>query len=206
MHSEVTGWILAGGEGRRMGGLDKGLQPYQGQLLVQWVLDSLRGQLKVVHINANRHPDQYRSLLDQTQGPHGDGQVWPDDTDLRGALGPLAGLLTGLRHCDTPWLLSASCDSPHLSPQLVERLVQAATDQKAEVAVPTTVDPDGTVRHHWVCALIHQHCRASLESAIQQGERRVGQWIKSCRWISVSFGDPAAFMNINTLETLHGQA
>ena len=121
-------------------------------------------------------------------------------------LGPLAGLLTGLRHCDTPWLLSASCDSPHLSPQLVERLVQAATDQQAEVAVPTTCDPDGTVRHHWVCALIHQHCRASLESALQQGERRVGQWIKSCRWISVSFDDPAAFMNINTLETLHGQA
>lgn len=206
MHSEVTGWILAGGEGRRMGGLDKGLQTYQGQPLVRWVLNALNPQLQVVHINANRNPDQYRDLLMQTQGPHRDGQVWPDDEGLRGALGPLAGLLTGLRHSRTPWLLSASCDSPQLSPQLVERLVQAATDQQAEVAVPTTCDPDGTVRHHWVCALIHQHCRASLESALQQGERRVGQWIKSCRWISVSFDDPAAFMNINTLETLHGQA
>lgn len=202
----VTGWLLAGGEGRRMGGLDKGLQPYQGQPLARWVLAALRPQVKVLHINANRNLVQYRSLLDQVCQPAHDGEVWPDDIDLSGSLGPLAGLLTGLRHCSTPWLLSAACDIPRVSPQLVVNLLKAAETHHADVAVPCTVDPDGTERHHWVSALINQRCQTSLESAMRQGERRVGNWVKSCHWISVSFGDPAAFMNINTLETLHGQA
>jgi molybdopterin-guanine dinucleotide biosynthesis protein A len=72
--------------------------------------------------------------------------------------------------------------------------------------VPVTHDDQGEAWHHWTCALVHARARASLEAAVAQGERRVGQWVKTRPWIGVSFGHPAAFININTLETLHGPA
>lgn len=199
--SELTGWLLAGGEGRRMGGANKGLQRYQGQALASWVIQALQAQVGTLHINANRDLERYAQLLQAASAP---GQVWPDGVDINASLGPLAGILTGLRQVATPWLMVAACDTPALPPTLVAQLHQQAVIQHADIAVPVTKDADGETRHHWTCALIHARTRPSLETALAQGERRVGQWIKSCTWIGVSFGDPAAFININTPETLHG--
>ncbi|RZK99989.1 MAG: molybdenum cofactor guanylyltransferase [Rubrivivax sp.] len=201
--SDVTGWILAGGEGRRMGGANKGLQVYRGQALVLWVIQSLAPQTNALHINAKREQAAYAQLLG---GPSARDRVWPDDADISRSLGPLAGILTGLRHITTPWLVTAACDTPALPAELVERLHQHAADHGADIAVPVTHDAPGETRHHWTCALIHTRTRASLETALVQGERRVGQWIKTCPWIGVSFDDPAAFININTPEALRGQA
>ena len=199
---EVTAWILAGGEGRRMGGLNKGLQTYQGKPLAEWVIQTLRPQTKALHINANRDLARYAFFL--SPAPASPNQVWPDDADVNAALGPLAGILTGLRHATSPWLMVAACDTPALPPNLVGTLQHHAAANLADIAVPVTTDADGETRHHWTCALIHTRTLASLEAAVQQGERRVGQWIKSCAWIGVSFDDPAAFININSPETLHG--
>lgn len=199
--SEVTGWLLAGGEGRRMGGVNKGLQPYQGQALAHWVIRALRDQVGTLHINANRDLDRYAQLL---QAASANGRVWPDSPDINASLGPLAGILTGLRQVATPWMMVAACDTPALPSTLVHQLHQQALTHHADIAVPVTQDASGETRHHWTCALIHTRTRASLEAALAQGERRVGQWIKSGPWIGVSFDDPAAFININTPETLHG--
>lgn len=186
-----------------MGGLNKGLQIYRGQALASSVLTILSPQVATLHINANRDQEAYAALLGQVPGGQ---QVWPDDADLQGSLGPLAGILTGLRHAETatPWLLVAACDTPQLPLNLVERLHEQATAHHADIAVPVTTDANGETRHHWTCALIHTRCRASLEAAIPSGERRVGKWVQSCAWIGVSFDEPAAFININTPETLHG--
>ncbi|MBC7701659.1 molybdenum cofactor guanylyltransferase MobA [Aquabacterium sp.] len=199
--SEVTGWILAGGEGRRMGGANKGLQPYQGQALASWVIHALRGQVSTLRINANRDLANYAQLLEAASAG---GEVWPDDEGINTSLGPLAGILTGLRQVATPWLMVSACDTPALPSTLVGQLHQQALAHHANIAVPVTCDANGETRHHWTCALIHAHTRPSLEAALAQGERRVGQWIKSCAWIGVSFDDPAAFININIPETLHG--
>lgn len=201
---DVTGWILAGGEGRRMGGVNKGLQTYQGQPLVWWTIQALTPQIGALHINANRDQATYASLLGHDAGAH---QVWPDDLDINASLGPLAGILTGLRRTtSSAWLMAAACDTPRLPKDLVERLHQHATDHQADIAVPVTLNGQGEPCHHWTCALIHTRARASLEAALAQGERRVGQWIKTRPWIGVSFADSAAFINVNTPETLHGQA
>lgn len=202
---DVTGWVLCGGEGRRMGGLNKGLQTYRGQALASWVLGALDPQVATLQLNANRDQEACAALLNQTH-PGAQGQVWPDDPDLQGSLGPLAGILTGLRRSSTPWLMVAACDTPALPANLVERLHAHALAHHADIAVPVTMDAHGDARHHWTCALIHARCRASLEAAIPPGERRVGKWIQSCAWIGVSFDEPAAFININTPETLHGHA
>lgn len=200
--SEVTGWILAGGEGRRMGRANKGLQPYQGQALANWVIHALLAQVGTLHINANLDLDGYAELLEKTASDS--SQVWPDSPDINASLGPLAGILTGLRLLTTPWMMVAACDTPALPSTLVHQLHQQALAHQADIAVPVTQDANGETRHHWTCALIHTRTRASLEAALAQGERRVGQWIKSNAWIGVSFDDPAAFININTPETLHG--
>ncbi|MDE2401730.1 MAG: molybdenum cofactor guanylyltransferase [Burkholderiales bacterium] len=186
-----------------MGGVDKGLQPYQGRPLADWVLDALSKQLCAVNLNANRHLPQYADLL---RGVQPMAEVWPDDPDIAGSLGPLAGILTGLRRSRTPWLMVASCDAPHIPKDLVERLHQSAVAQGADIAVPVTTTPQGDTHHHWVCALIHTRCKPSLEAALSSGERRVGRWIQSCAWVGVSFAAPADFTNINTLEALHEQA
>lgn len=187
-----------------MGGANKGLQTYQGQALASWAIRALRPQVGALHINANRDLASYEALL--KAAPASGGHVWPDDPDIQTSLGPLAGILTGLRHVTTPWLMVAACDTPALPPALVSRLHQQALAHHADVAVPVTQDADGETRHHWTCALVHTRTRASLEATLAQGERRVGQWVKSGAWIGVSFDDPAAFININTPETLHGHA
>lgn len=188
-----------------MGGVDKGLQPYRGQPLAAWALQSLMGQLGThVRINANRNLPLYHALL-QAHGV-GDEEPVPDDIDLQGALGPLAGMLTGLRHTHTPWLMCIPCDTPSLPADLCSTLMHAAIEHEAHLAVPMTQTPLGELRPHWACVLIHRCSEAALDDAIRKGERRVGKWIQTQRWIGVSFPDPNAFLNINSLEVLHGQA
>ena len=199
----IEGWLLCGGEGRRMGHQDKGLVPMQGKPLAAWLIERLTPQLAVLSINANRNLERYAHMLTAHERPP---TVWPDDPDLGAYQGPLSGIVTAMRHTASPLVMFASCDTPHLPADLVERLAAARAEHDSDVAVPVTVDPDGTLRHHWVCVLIHRRCHASLEEDVRNGERRVGQWIQRQRWIGVSFPDATAFLNVNTPEVLHGQA
>jgi molybdenum cofactor guanylyltransferase len=204
---EISACLLAGGEGRRMQGMDKGLVPYQGQALATCVLDKLAPQVDRLGISANRNLAAYQALLHSAQAKHPFTQqaVRPDDTDLPEHSGPLAGILTALRHTDTPWLMVVPCDTPHLPDDLVERLMQQAMLSQSDIVIPETRVSPSESRFHWVCALIHKRVCPQTEAAFMNGERKVGRWIQSQKWSSVFFTDPDAFNNINTLETLNGR-
>ncbi|WP_311196858.1 molybdopterin molybdotransferase MoeA [Rugamonas apoptosis] len=205
MNSKVSGLILAGGRGTRMGRVDKGLQPFRGSTLAAHVLQRLAPQVASVAINANRNLPQYEEY---------GCPVLSDE--LTGFEGPLAGLQTGLRHCATELLLTAPCDSPFLPPDLAQRLASALQSQDAEVAVAVTLEADeqGVVQRqlHPVFALLRAGLLPQLDAYLATGARRMEGWYKSLRLAEVVFEDAAAFRNINTLgelqqlEAANGQA
>ena len=200
-----------------MGGVDKGLQPWRGKPLAQWVMAAVRTQANVLGVGANRNQASYAQLLQsacetrteacalRASGPCSAG-VHPDAPELPPHSGPLAGILTGLQHCPTDWLQLVACDTPRLPGDLVERLLAAATQAGADIAVPRTegCTPHGAPeeRLHWACALVHKRVSPELAAAFVKGERKVGQWIRSQRWVAVSFAPASDFENMNTLETL----
>lgn len=203
--------MLAGGEGRRMLGRDKGLIDWQGQALAEHGLRRLAPQCARIGLLANRNADAYRAMLQRCRASDGmpwvaDAILWPrvlpDDPDLPPRSGPMAGFVTALRHTSTAWAMIVPCDVPHLPADLVSRLLCAAADGHARVVVPATIDHDGTVRRHWVCALVHQSECPDLEQAFVTGARKVGLWAQSRRWVQVCFDDPSAFQNMNTPESL----
>lgn len=199
-----------------MGGLDKGLQPWRGEPLVSWVLRQLLPQVQRLGISANRNLAMYERLLTQALAAQGQAVVaaplgvHPDHADLPASSGPLAGMLTGLRESPTDWLQFASCDTPQLPADLVEALMWAASQAQADIAVPSTQETgrDGQIEEHlhWTCALTHKRVTPELEAAFVKGDRKVGQWIQSQRWVAVSFATASDFENMNTLETLDDRA
>ncbi len=194
----ITGLILAGGRGSRMGGIDKGLQNFRGlplalQTLMRLQLQSLT--LQEVLINANRNLSAYESL---------GVPVWPDSID--GFAGPLAGFLTGLERCETPLLLTVPCDSPLFPLDLVERLVHALDSEDADLAMAAAPETDGAVRPQPVFCLIKVELLESLVKFTQGGGRKIDAWTGQHRCAIVPFdlpGDnPQAFANANTLAEL----
>ncbi|MDX9842161.1 MAG: molybdenum cofactor guanylyltransferase [Aquabacterium sp.] len=204
---QVTGCLLAGGEGRRMGGRDKGLVPYADRPLAAWVLDRLVAQTGEQFAIANRNRPDYATLLHQAHAslPRGVPAVMPDAPDLPPASGPVAGIVTALRYAATPWLMVTPCDTPRLPPDLVTRLLTEGERSGAEAVVPVTTDPDGQARHHWVCVLLRRSVSAKLEAMFAQDERKLRVCIQALNWTSVSFPDASGFDNINSLETLNGR-
>jgi molybdenum cofactor guanylyltransferase len=194
----ITGLILAGGRGTRMGGIDKGLQNFRGlplalQTLMRLQLQSL--PLQEILINANRNLSAYESL---------GVPVWPDSID--GFAGPLAGFLTGLERCETPLLMTVPCDTPLFPLDLVERLVQAMQDQDADMAMAAATEADGAVRTQPVFCLLKIDLLESLVKFTQGGGRKIDAWTAQHRCAIVPFdlpGDsPQAFANANTLAEL----
>jgi molybdopterin-guanine dinucleotide biosynthesis protein A len=191
----ITGLVLAGGRGMRMGGLDKGLQPLHGEPLAAHVLKRLAPQTGALLISANRHPDVYSTL----GAPFG-AKVLADT--LPGFPGPLAGLLAGLRTAETAYVLSAPCDSPGLPAELADRLAQALHSNQADIATVTTTDAAGHVSLHPVFALLRTGLADDLASFLEAGERKVRAWYARHRTVEVAFTDERAFYNINSLQEL----
>jgi molybdopterin-guanine dinucleotide biosynthesis protein A len=187
---QITGLILAGGRGSRMGNVDKGLQNFRGSPMVLHVIMRLSPQVGALMINAN-----------QNLGPYeGFGlPVWPDQ--LTGFEGPLAGLQTGLSQCYTDYLVTAPCDSPFLPQDLVERLSRALTDNDAELAVAVT-EEEGRRQPHPVFCLMKASVLSNLTAFLQLGERKIDKWYRSLKFVEVVFPDETAFRNINTLDEL----
>jgi molybdopterin-guanine dinucleotide biosynthesis protein A len=185
---QITGLILAGGRGSRMGNVDKGLQTFRGAPMVLHVIMRLSPQTGALMINAN-----------QNLGPYeGFGlPVWPDQ--LTGFEGPLAGLQTGLAQCDTEYLVTAPCDSPFLPEDLVERLADALGD--ADLAVAVT-EENGRRQPHPVFCLMKSSLLSNLTEYLQGGGRKIDTWYRSLDFVEVLFEDESAFRNINTLEEL----
>ena len=196
----ITGLILAGGRGARMGGIDKGLQNFNGTPLTLHTLMRLQMQegapLSEIMIVANRNLSAYESF---------GVQVWPDSTD--GFAGPLAGFLTGLERCETSLLLTAPCDSPLFPLDLAQRLTAALTDDNADIAMAAAREEDGTVRPQPVFTLMRTSLLESLVKFMQAGGRKIDAWTAQHTTVVVPFDepevDPHAFFNANTLEELH---
>ena len=188
----VTGLILAGGRGSRMGGTDKGLQPLRGMPMAMHVLWRLAPQVVDVVINANRNLGAYEGF---------GRTVVPDaSADFQG---PLAGMLAGLPYCETEWMMVVPCDTPHLPSDLVARLLEAAERVDAPVAMPVTVEADGRRQTHPVFLLVRGDLYESLSVFMQNGGRKIDAWTGSIGAIEVPFDDPAAFFNANTLAELN---
>jgi molybdopterin-guanine dinucleotide biosynthesis protein A len=187
---EITGLILAGGRGARMGGVDKGLQNHLGTPLALHALLRLAPQVGEVMINANRNLGAYESM---------GVPVWPDS--LPDYAGPLAGFLTGLERCETPYLVSVPCDSPRFPLDLVARLAAALESQNAEIALAATRDGDA-IQVHPVFCLMKSSLMESLVRFTHDGQRKIDRWTALHRCAEVLFDDAAAFANANTAAEL----
>ena len=197
--TQVTGLILAGGRGARMGGVDKGLQKFLGMPLTLHALMRLQPQCGEVLINANRNLGAYESF---------GVPVWPDS--LSDFAGPLAGFLVGLEHAQTPYLLTVPCDSPRFPLDLCQRLGQALIDADVDLAMavgPETQDGQTQWRTQPVFSLMHTRLLESLVHFTQGGGRKIDAWTAQQRCVTVTFDqpgdDPLAFANVNTLADLH---
>lgn len=191
----ITGLVLAGGRGQRMGGADKGLQLLHGQPLAAHVLTRLAPQAGALAISANRHADAYAAL-----GAPWHAAVLADT--LPDFPGPLAGLLAGLRASRTAWVLAVPCDSPWLPADLATRLAAAVLAQDADIATVTTTDAAGVVSLHPVFALVRTSLADDLAAFLHGGERKVRAWYARHKTAEVAFADERAFYNINSLQEL----
>lgn len=210
--ADITGLVLAGGRGTRMGNIDKGLQPYNGRPMVAHIIERLAPQVGLLALNINRNEAQYAAF---------GLPLWPDLD--REQAGPLAGLQTGLAHCTTPYLLCVPCDSPFLPADLAARLSGALLAADADLAIAVTCSdnesaptdrsraapeaalqdaPQPALQRHPVFCLLKTTLLAQLNAYMADGGRRMQSWMKTLAMVEVPFDDAAAFSNINTLQEL----
>jgi len=187
--SGVTGIVLAGGLGRRMGGVDKGLKQLRQKPMVQWVIERFAPQLDEILINANQNLETYAAF---------GHRVIPDA--IGGYAGPLAGLHRGLTEAKHDLVATVPCDSPFLPPDLVARLFAAMQAENAGLAVAKT----GAQLHPVFC-LCRRNVLASLTAFLESGGRKIDAWYAALAVVEVPFDDePDAFSNINTEAELKG--
>ncbi len=183
--AELAAVVLAGGQGLRMGGADKGLVDYRGRPLVAWVLEALALQAGEIVISANRNLDRYAAT---------GHRVLPDT--LPDFPGPLAGVLAAMRAVAAPWLLVVPCDTPHLPRDLAARLLAAARAAGASIAVAADA-----ARTHHTCFVARTALADDLAATLARGERAVQRWQAMHKPAVVQF-DAAGFANFNRPEDL----
>jgi molybdenum cofactor guanylyltransferase len=184
----ITGLILAGGAGRRVGGRDKGLILWKNRMLVAHVFDRLQPQVTQVLISCNRNFDQYAALPAATVA----------DT-RRDFQGPMAGLEAAIDRIDTDFLLLVPCDTPLLPADLGDRLLRPL-DSSLNENVEISYAHDGE-RGQYLCAAIRCSCLPSLHQYLDDGNRSVRHWYQTRRSIAVDFADQAGcFRNYNYLD------
>ena len=188
--NDITGLILAGGRGSRMGGVDKGLQPFQGAPLAQHAIRRLAPQVGVVIVNANRNQEVYRAM-----GVAVYGDETPDFA------GPLAGMLAGLDHCATPYLVTVPCDTPCFPGDLVARLCAGLIESDLVTAYTREAEQ---LSPQPVFCLMKTALRDGLRAFIDSGQRKTGLWAREHNGARVVFDDAAGFANYNTLAELAG--
>lgn len=183
----ISGVILAGGKGRRMGGVDKGLVAFLGKPMIEHVLQRLKPQVDEILINANRELAQYGDL----------GYPVIED-EIGGFAGPLAGLHKALQVSEHAYVLSVPCDSPFLPHNLVERLMNGLVERDADLAVAKTGQ-----QSHPVFCLCRRALLPNLDAYLQDGGRKFEAWYSTLEVAEVQFNDNAkAFANVNTPEEL----
>jgi molybdopterin-guanine dinucleotide biosynthesis protein A len=186
--SLITGLILAGGQGRRAGGRDKGLLTWQGKTLAAHTVERVHPQVKTLLISCNRNQQEYDKLAVHTV------------SDLRDSYqGPLAGLESSIEHVQTDYLLLVACDLPAVPEDLGSRLfegLQKKTSQDSNICVAW----DGE-REQYLCALIRRSALHSLTEFLDSGGRAVRHWYQEQGYTLADFSDcPHSFKNVNRVE------
>lgn len=181
--TEITGLVLAGGRGTRMGGADKGWVVHDGAPLVTSVVQRFAPQVGALLISANRNLDAYRALAEVVTDADG-------PLALEAFPGPLAGVLAGLTHAATDWVALAPCDAPALPMDLVARL--AASVGAADAACPVAAG-----RRQPAFALVRRSAHDPLRAYLQCGGRAMHGWLDALGVVEVPFDDADAFRNIN---------
>ncbi|MDH4182235.1 MAG: molybdenum cofactor guanylyltransferase [Betaproteobacteria bacterium] len=188
---DVSGIVLAGGQGRRMGGIDKGLVPLDGRAMIEHVLARLAPQVGAILVNANQNGERYAAF----------GHPVIADA-VGGFAGPLAGLHAGMTAATTPYVVTVPCDSPFLPADLVARLAAGLEGANAQVAVART-----SGQPHPVFALVRRDVLPHLAAFLRDGGRKIDLWYASLAVVEVPFDDCAeAFRNINTRDELAAAA
>lgn len=184
--ADITGVILAGGRGQRLGGIDKGLLIVDGRPLIEHAIAALRPQVGRLLINANRNHSHYAAY-----GFHVVADILGDH------YGPLAGILSAMRSARTPWLACVPCDAPTIAPDLIEGLSAViAADTEISVAL-------AAARLQPVFALMRCSLANDLESYLRSGGRKVEAWCRQRSLVQADFSDALGmFANINTPEDL----
>ena len=189
--NDISGLILAGGRSTRMGGRDKGLQILEGRHMIAHIIERLQPQVGSLLINANQNHSAYETF------------GLPIIADVIGEfVGPLAGLHAGLSHCTTPYLISVPCDCPFLPIDLTSRLSDALSSSGADIAYAVTINQNQT-EHHPVFCLLKREAIVGLSDYLNEGGRKVLNWVLSQSHNQVRFDDHEAFLNINTPDDLH---
>jgi len=184
---QITGVVLAGGRGRRMGGADKGLVEFQGRPLAAYALDALRLAAGPILINANRNREAYARL---------GFPVVADRTDSFD--GPLAGLLSALEAAQTEYVLTVPCDCPLIDGRLLWRLHDRLVAEKAEICA---AHDGGRIQPMFL--LVRCRLAEDLAAYLTSGQRKVETWLKAHRLALADYRDhPQLFANANTLEEL----
>lgn len=179
---DLTGLVLAGGQARRMGGLDKGLVPLAGRPMIEYVLEALRPQVGRLLVNANRNLDAYARY---------GVPIVPDAEE--GFLGPLAGVSSALATVETPYLLTVPCDTPLLAPDLAACMVRALAAAGADLAVAH----DGE-RQQPVFLLLKRELAPDLRAYLAGGDRKIDLWFARHRVAEADLRHRRdSFINVN---------
>ena len=183
---KISAVVLAGGQAQRMGGDDKGLLMFKGRPLIASALERILPQVDEILISANRNLEQYAAF----------GYPVLSD-EVPGYAGPLAGLHRAMQTAAYPLILCVPCDTPFLPNDLVQRLHNALTQSRAQIAVPQVAGRT----HHAIC-LCQRELAQHLQTFLHHGGRRVGEWQAALHHIETPFIDAHGFVNINTPEQL----
>lgn len=213
----IIGLILAGGQGQRLGGLDKGLQEYKGRPLIEYVIASLKPQTDNLIISVNRNHSAYQQYDFDLVSDADDDGIGKAPGALQNPLqesletpfqGPLAGLIAAIpliKNCQQDYVLLSSCDSPNLPVDYALKLKHALTSSTAIGAVVH----DGKRRQNIHCllhteVLTSSKATKSIQNFYQQGGRALYRWFEQNEIIDVDFSTQAnRFLNINTLKQLN---
>lgn len=187
---DLTVLVLAGGQGKRMAGLDKGLQYFQGKPMIAHIIEEVTSHTSNIIVSANRNQITYESF---------GYPVYADE--MTGFGGPLAGILSGLRHCKTPYMATIPCDTPFLKYDVIHQLFNALKNKKAEIAVAISKDGKDW-KMQSVFTVMKTSVIKNLESYLKDGNHKISPWLKLQKAISVEFIDDSPFININTKEEL----
>lgn len=183
MTNDLTAIVLAGGQGTRMGGKNKGLVIYDGKPLVRHVLDIIAPQVAQVVISANRDLERYEQF--------GYPVITDQHDDSRG---PLAGIAAALDAVTTDYVLIVPCDMPHLPRDLVSQLAAAMIVQQTNAVLVH----DGE-RWQYLVSLMRREVAATARAYLDQGGRAVRHWLAThTPGVARLAGQSAAFRNLNT--------